>query len=278
MNDRTPARPSGPVAPLTPASSVVLLREHGGRVEVLLTRRHAAMSFGGLWVFAGGKVEDSDRVAAAQVAVEPPAMRRHHAPDVWLDPMDVRPFFTAAVRELAEETGLGLAGGPESLVHFAHWVTPPGLPRRFDTHFFLGIVAAGSTVGVACGEVDEFSWVEPHAAVAASRREELAAAPVTAFTLFEIAQALDRHGSLAATLAGERGRDVLPIMPKLDRDMDPPSALLPWHPRYHELPGEGTCAAMPIPEYYRRLPDHWVVPASLVPRRQAANPVGREPA
>ena len=164
MNDRTPARPSGPVVPLTPASSVVLLREHAGRAEVLLTRRHAAMSFGGLWVFAGGKVEDSDRVAAAQVVVEPPAMRRHHAPDVWLDPMDVRPFFTAAVRELAEETGLGLAGGPESLVHFAHWVTPPGLPRRFDTHFFLGVVAAGSTVGVACGEVDEFSWVEPQCA------------------------------------------------------------------------------------------------------------------
>ena len=64
-----------------------------------------------------------------------------------------------------------------------------------------------------------------------------------------------------------RDRDVLPIMPKLDRDLTPPSALLPWHPRYHELPGEGTCAAMVIPEYYRRLPDRWVVPASLVPRR-----------
>lgn len=259
--------PAARPAPLVPAASVVLLREHEGRVETLLTRRHAAMSFGGLWVFAGGKVEEGDRATASQVAVEPPAMRRHHAPDAWLDPAEARPFLAAAVRELAEETGLGLAGGPDSLVHFAHWVTPPGPPRRFDTHFFLGIVAAGSTDGVACGEVDEFSWVEPQAAVAASRRETLAVAPVTAFTLLEIAEALGRHGSLAATLAGERGRDVLPIMPKFDRDLVPPSALLPWHPRYHELPGEGTCAAMPIPEYYRRLPDRWVVPASLVPRR-----------
>ncbi|MFO1375541.1 MAG: NUDIX hydrolase [Steroidobacteraceae bacterium] len=265
-DESSPASRPAP-APLVPAASVVLLREHAGRVETLLTRRHAAMSFGGLWVFAGGKVEDSDRVAAAQVAVEPPAMRRHHAPDVWLDPGDVLPFFTAAARELVEETGLRLAGGADTLVHFAHWVTPPGLPRRFDTHFFLGVAAAGSTDGVACGEVDEFCWIEPHVAVEASRSEELPAAPVTAFTLLEVAAALDRHGSLAAMLAGERGRDVLPIMPKLDRDLSPPGALLPWHPRYHALPGEGTCAAMPIPDYYRGLPDRWVVPASLLPRK-----------
>lgn len=275
MTGETAAASAKTAAPLTPASSVVLLREHAGRVETLLTRRHAAMSFGGLWVFAGGKVEDSDRVAAAQLTAVPPPMRRHHAPDIWLEPAEVRPFFTAAARELVEETGMLLEGGPDSLVHFAHWVTPPGLPRRFDTHFFLGIAMAGAALGVACSEVDEFCWVEPRAAVEAARCEELPCAPVTAFTLFEVAEALDRHGSLIAMLAGERGRDVLPIMPKLDRDLSPPSALLPWHPRYHELPGEGVCAALPIPEYYRRLPACWVVPASLVPRKQAAAPAER---
>ena len=31
----------------------------------------------------------------------------------------------------------------DTLTHFAHWITPPMMPKRFDTHFYLAIPPAG---------------------------------------------------------------------------------------------------------------------------------------
>jgi hypothetical protein len=39
------------------------------------------------------------------------------------------------MRDFVEAEDLELA--LDQLVYFAHWVTPPLLPKRFDTHFFL---------------------------------------------------------------------------------------------------------------------------------------------
>jgi 8-oxo-dGTP pyrophosphatase MutT (NUDIX family) len=43
------------------AATVLLLRESGDGLQVLLTKRAAGLSFmGGLWVFPGGRMEASD--------------------------------------------------------------------------------------------------------------------------------------------------------------------------------------------------------------------------
>ncbi|OWY60791.1 hypothetical protein B7486_67260, partial [cyanobacterium TDX16] len=44
-----------------PAATVVLVRDaDGGGVETLMLRKTRGISFGGLWVFPGGRVEDAD--------------------------------------------------------------------------------------------------------------------------------------------------------------------------------------------------------------------------
>ena len=49
-------------APVRAAATVVLLRESGARLEVLLTRRSAQLAFmGDLWVFPGGRLDAADR-------------------------------------------------------------------------------------------------------------------------------------------------------------------------------------------------------------------------
>jgi hypothetical protein len=58
----------------------------------------------------------------------------------------------------------------DELVHFAHWVTPKHMPRRYDTHFFLARAPLGHT-GQHCGrESVDSLWVRPEDAIA-NRKE-----------------------------------------------------------------------------------------------------------
>jgi 8-oxo-dGTP pyrophosphatase MutT (NUDIX family) len=91
-----------PATPVTarPAATIVLLRDGDGAADVLLMRRHQGSGFvPGAWVFPGGRVDPADsgpalheRIRGLRSAPVPPA-----------------PFWTAAVRELFEETGVLLA-------------------------------------------------------------------------------------------------------------------------------------------------------------------------
>jgi len=53
--------PDSAAVPIRHAATVVLLREGGEGLEVLLTRRSAQLEFmGGVWVFPGGRLDDAD--------------------------------------------------------------------------------------------------------------------------------------------------------------------------------------------------------------------------
>lgn len=108
-----------PVAPPSPASTVVLLREPASGVppECLLLQRHTKASWlGGAWVFPGGRVDDGDREPAWDDLVLGTA--RLHAGWPEVDLAWLRDHAVAAAREVFEETG----------VLFAETVTP----RRAD--------------------------------------------------------------------------------------------------------------------------------------------------
>lgn len=100
---------------ITPAATVLLLREHHGETEVLMTRRHKAMSFmGGLWVYPGGKLDEADRSAAALSRLS--AQARAHCESVIVagplnrfTPEIALGLFVAACRETFEEVGMLLA-------------------------------------------------------------------------------------------------------------------------------------------------------------------------
>src|SRR5690606_21523397 len=128
--------------------------------KVLLGRRHHTHKFmPGKFVFPGGRIEPSDHKMAAISELHPDMERKLLTRVADQSPQYARAFALAAVRELAEETGLllGRKGdrSPEvpgetwaefakasiwpdlGNIHFiARAITPPRRPRRFDTRFF----------------------------------------------------------------------------------------------------------------------------------------------
>ncbi len=175
----------GPVKPKA-AASLVLLDMREAVPRVLMGRRNANLRFmPGKFVFPGGRVEASDaEIAAADslpdaVATQLAKRNRQEAPSP-------RALALAAIRETFEETGLliGTKAAPLSrpvpqgwqdfvslgflprighLNFLARAVTPPHLPRRFDTRFFVADAAtiAHRVEGVAHADAElvELVWL-----------------------------------------------------------------------------------------------------------------------
>lgn len=71
----------------------------------------------------------------------------------------------AALAELAQDANLPLA--TQALVPWSHWVTPVGLPKRFDTLFFVVRAPHDQVPEVDAGETTTLAWVHPPQALAA---------------------------------------------------------------------------------------------------------------
>ncbi len=67
----------------------------------------------------------------------------------------------------------GLLLDLRGLEYVAHWVTPVGPPRRFDTRFFVAIAPEGQTATHDAGETVADQWVRPKDALDAHARGEL---------------------------------------------------------------------------------------------------------
>jgi len=163
-----------------PAATVVLARDGVDQddIEILLVRRSTRLVFhGGHWVFPGGRVDEADFQAAGSELEYPAALK-------------------AAVRETREETGIELA--EQSLIHTAHWTTPPRLPRRFCTWFFVYPVTIPVTVQVDQREILAHRWLRPAQALAEDDSGELILPHPTRVTLEDLAA----YSSLDALLAG----------------------------------------------------------------------------
>jgi 8-oxo-dGTP pyrophosphatase MutT (NUDIX family) len=158
------------------SAALILIDGMGARnPKILLGRRHAALQFmPGKFVFPGGRLEPGDRrmniAGPLDARVEARLLKGRADPD----PTFARALALAAIRETFEETGLvvGLRdyGGPDrpppvwrpyaafdclpdlQALHFiARAITPPFLPKRFDTRFFA--VDAGNVTGKRDGVV-----------------------------------------------------------------------------------------------------------------------------
>lgn len=237
------------------AASLVLARDGATGLEVLLVQRGEAGDFPGVHVFPGGLVDADDadpRLVAA-------SSRSTDSANALLASDDALPYFIAAVRESLEEVGVLLAGGTQqrqrhhwqdqlatrqhrfadlfdapaidtdALGYFSHWITPAGIPRRYDTRFFVARMPDEQEVRVDGREAVRGDWLSPAEALAAHERNDIrlifpTIRNLAALAAFDTVDALLTHTRLP--------RPVTAMLPKMVNTADGIRLLLPGDPGY----------------------------------------------
>jgi 8-oxo-dGTP pyrophosphatase MutT (NUDIX family) len=223
--------------PVKPAATVMLIRaaEHEGvsleGIQVFMLRRTLGAAFAsGMYVFPGGRVEQSDgedvdhahRVAAIRECFEEAGVLLaldtdgRHVADGH-PALDARQGVYDGSIDLAElcgEHGLELAVG--ELAFVAHWITPAGeAPRRFDTRFYVAPAPPEQAHTHDDNETIDSLWVDPADALSRQAAGELTMMPPTMANLRFLARFSSVDEAMAESLAMPQPP---PILPKLRMD------------------------------------------------------------
>jgi 8-oxo-dGTP pyrophosphatase MutT (NUDIX family) len=194
---------SGPETVPRPAATVILLRGGASGLEILLAQRNPGARFmGGAWVFPGGAVNPGDGGGPAGLRA-------------------------AAVRELAEETGIALHD-PGRLVAFSRWITPAAVKIRYDTWFFLAPAPGGAVPRIDGSEMVDARWFTPADALAAGRAGEI----LLVFPTIKHLEQLQGFASAAALLEHAEAQTVAPVQPRVVGTGETARIVLPGEPGY----------------------------------------------
>jgi 8-oxo-dGTP pyrophosphatase MutT (NUDIX family) len=227
-----------------PASTILLLRDGPvSEIEVFMMVRHYEIDFNsGALVFPGGSVDKGDqeiiqnpelysggggldasalsfRIAAIRETFEESGILlarargskalidAKRASEIEADHRTALCEGKTTFRKVLTDSGILLA--LDELVPYAHWITPEGVPKRFDTWFFLA-AAPPEQVGAHDGkESTDSIWLSP--------REALAGGDSGRFKLpFPTTRNLIRLGeqpSVRAALDDAGGRPIVTVMP-----------------------------------------------------------------
>lgn len=230
------------------ASTVMLVRDDEGPLEVFMLRRVSSMAFApSMHVFPGGGVDRRD--AEDELPWAGPAVEEW-AETLETDEASARMLVAAAVREIFEETGVLLAspvsdegGAPhlapevaadlrgrlvaheisfgqvllehhlvlrsDLLRYRAHWITPEAEPRRYDTRFFVAAVPEGQDPDGETSEADLSEWLRPSAAIGAFEDGDVMLMPPTLVCLEQLAHVSTVSAALAQDLP------IAAVMPRL---------------------------------------------------------------
>lgn len=175
----------------------------------------------------------------------------------WSGADDELAWRAAALREVAEETGLFItdksfdsttegealfgemaAGGvrfdADRLEYLSNWVTPRGVPRRFDTRFFVAEVADGTEGGADEREVFDPEWITAGAALERAASNQW----YVEFPTVRHLELIARFDEPAEVMEYARGLEEVPrIKPRMKQGEDGDwTIVMPGEVGYESLP------------------------------------------
>jgi 8-oxo-dGTP pyrophosphatase MutT (NUDIX family) len=230
-----------------PAATVLTLRDAPNGYEILMLRRNARSEFmASVFVFPGGALDDadadapvfgvSDEVASTRLGLLMGGLSYYVASLRELfeeagllivtddEGHEIRFTTPSDLARLAEyrralnareitfsevlrreNVRLDLRG----VAYLAHWITPVGMPRRYDTRFFVALAPAGQPATHDASETVADRWIRPLDALAAQERGEFDMVPPTIKNLEAVAhfstavEVVDYAGALGPITAIE---------------------------------------------------------------------------
>jgi 8-oxo-dGTP pyrophosphatase MutT (NUDIX family) len=250
------------------SSTVIIVRDDCGELEVFMLERHLQSDFaGGAYVFPGGTLDETDRDPALADLVdgwEQLALQMNE-PDADF----ARALAVCAIRETFEEAGILIArqndgtavqledpawadrrialasGGitpaalaEETGIRYAadllrfwqRWVTPVFAPRRYDARFFVAVMPSGQAPLHDDVQTTTSTWVRPGEAIPRVRAGEL----VIIFPTRKTLESLLGHDTPAGLFDAALERPVTPILPRFVVEDGEGRVYLPGDPTPHE--------------------------------------------
>jgi 8-oxo-dGTP pyrophosphatase MutT (NUDIX family) len=236
-----------------PASTILLLRDSAGpdgkgEIEVFMMVRHYEIDFNsGALVFPGGAVDPGDhdiagkpeiyaggegldaealgfRIAAIRETFEESGilLAKPRGANTLVDAKragEIEARHRAALCEgkttfLQVLTDNEISLTLDELVPYAHWITPEGMPKRFDTWFFLA-AAPPDQAGAHDGkESTDSIWVSPREALAGGDSGRFKLPFPTTRNLIK----LGKHHTVRDALDDARGKPVVTVMPVMTKE------------------------------------------------------------
>ena len=228
-----------------PASTVLLLRDGIEGLEVFMVRRYRLMGFAGdALVFPGGRLDEADSALASDPS------HCAGAPDEDLSQAAFRvgalreTFEEGGILLAREEGSAALVGGARAkalgaerqavaegrfpfaallarerlelaidlLVPFAHWITPPVYPKRYDTMFYLAAAPANQEAAHDGQESVDSLWITPVQALAAGDAGTVRLEFATRRNLEKIG----RSSRVEQAMAAARGARLVTVLPVIE--------------------------------------------------------------
>ena len=238
---------SDAIAQAVPAATILLLRQADDNLEVFMVVRHHQIDFAsGALVFPGGKADPQDfddallpmlhgaegdknmraiQVSAIREAFEECGvlLAREAGSDALISGERL-----AGLEHYREALNSGavtlldflkteqLVLACDTLTHFAHWITPEMMPKRFDTHFYLAVAPADHVALHDGYESVDSVWISPADAVA----EAAAGTKTVIFPTLRNLEKLGNSTSPKSAIETALASEVVPVLPWTEQRED----------------------------------------------------------
>lgn len=249
-------------APMAAAATILLVRD-APTLEVLMVQRHHQIDFvPGALVFPGGKTAPEDahpdwaahcdgfdgdavqlglRICAVREAFEESGVllaRPAGARGAGKPLADVGHTQAIALNREAIEKGAvsflksvedaGLVLALDALVPFAHWITPKGMPKRFNTWFYVAAAPPDQVAACDGREAVDACWITPAEALRDGREGKRKIIFPTRLNVEKLAES----ATVTQALSAARARTIVTVEPVIVREADGPVLTIPAEAGY----------------------------------------------